>query len=285
MPPNPLEIAVNRLAVIAQLMSLSDLERPWKWASYDSEGVRFAFFRVQEELRALAVRIAAARLAVGQPPSQAQRILAQYHTAYRELRASLLGLDNAVLDQPPAKEEWPVRRTLAHILGADMGFYVVVRYALDRHRSADDRPPRFGDEIYGRLLGVDEDSYHAIMERPVDGLLDYHAALHQRVLDELSGITDSELELDSYYWEEEPHALRFRLHRFESHLRQHSIQIGKILAALGRLPGEPLHLMHLVYAALAEVEGASLGSDEISGRLAAETNAKIDTWVKEIHPE
>ena len=121
-----LEAVVKDLAALAVQMSPADLELPWKWGSYDSEGVRFAFFRIAEELRTLAVRVRQARLAAGRPLTQAQNILAYYHAAYRDLNAAVLGLDEAGFTAPPAEGEWPVRRALAHILNADMGFYVVV---------------------------------------------------------------------------------------------------------------------------------------------------------------
>jgi hypothetical protein len=285
MADNTLESAVYRLADLAVRLDPAGLERPWKWASYDSEGVRFAFFRMMEELRALAVRTVQLRLQTGQPPSQAQRILAQYHGAWRELQAVLLGLDETTFDQPPAEGEWPVQRTLAHMLGADLGFYVLVSYARERHRSADGRAVRFGDETYERLLGLDEAGYVALMARPAGGLLEYHAAFHQRILSELGSLSDPELELDAYYWEEEAYPLRFRLHRFESHLRQHTVQIEKTLAAIGRPPNEPLRLMRLVFMALAEAEGAALGAEDLCAPLAAQTAQLIDTWVAQIQSD
>ena len=57
--------------------------------------------------------------------------------------------------------------------------------------------------------------------------------------------------------------VEFRLHRFDSHLRQHTIQIEKILESLGRKPSETLRLLRLIYAAFAQVEGALLGANEI----------------------
>src|SRR3712207_6856353 len=41
--------------------------------------------------------------------------------------------------------------------------------------------------------------------------------------------------------------LRFRLHRFDSHLRQHTIQAGKTLEGIGRAPSEAKRLLQLIY--------------------------------------
>ena len=74
--------AVERFSAITQGVPDSELDRAWAWGVYDSEGVRFAFFRTYEELRDLAAKTAAARAAHGPAVSTAQRILAQYHWAY-----------------------------------------------------------------------------------------------------------------------------------------------------------------------------------------------------------
>jgi hypothetical protein len=277
-----LELVIKDLAASAAHMSPADLELPWKWGSYDSEGVRFAFFRINEELRTLAVRLRQARLDAGRPVTQAQSILGNYHAAYYDLNAALLGLDEAGFVTPPAEGEWPVRRTLAHILKADMGFYVVVSYTLARQRSGDSRPQQIPDEAWEPMLGLNDEQETALFESPAQNLLTYFASFHRRVLDEFTTIADAELELDSFYWEDEPYPLRFRLHRFESHLRQHTIQIDKTLAALGLWPGEPLRLMRMIYASLADAEAARLGAGDDSAALVVQTAAEITDWTRQI---
>ena len=274
---------VQPLAEMACKMDEAALEKPWSWGSYD-EGVRFVFFRALEELRSLAVRLAQARAAAGQDPSQAQRILTQYHTAYRDYEAAITCLDEAGFTQPPAEGEWPVQRAMAHILGSEIGFYIQVRYALEleRTRSGGGRPERFDDVVLETYLDMNEAGYEELMNRPAGDLLSYHAALHQRILTEFSSIGEAEIDLPVFYWEKEPYPLRFRLGRFESHLRQHTIQIDKTVAALRRLPGEPLRLVRMVYAALAEAEGARLGAQDLGAELVAETAGKLSAWVHEI---
>ncbi len=274
--------SVQALSDLACKINEADLEKPWVWGSYDEEGMRFVFFRALEEFRSLAVRLGEARAGAGRAPTQAQRILAQYHAAYRDYKAAITGLDETGLTQHPAEGEWPVQHAMSHILGADMGFYVVVRYALERHRSGGGLPERFDDPIYDAYLDMDETRLAELMARPAGELKAYHAELHRRILTEFSQIGEAEIDLPSYYWEDEPYPLRFRLGRFESHLRQHTIQIDKTLAALGRPPNEPLRLLRMVYAALAEAEGARLGAEDLGSELVADTAAKITGWVGEI---
>jgi hypothetical protein len=114
-----------------------------------------------------------------------------------------------------------------------------------------------------------------VLDGPLAGLQAYHEAFHQRVLDEFATITEAELAVSSLYWEKQEISLRFRLHRFDSHLRQHTVQIDKTLSALGRPPSEARRLLRLVYAALAEAEGATLGAPDVGAGLSREAAATI----------
>jgi uncharacterized damage-inducible protein DinB len=244
--------------------------------------VRFAFFRTYEELRELAARTATERVTQGQGPSSAQRILAQYHGAFRDLQAALLGLSAEEADQAPAEGEWAVRQVVAHIVVADLGFFGVTKYALDRHRSGDGRPAEIPDEAWDTILGQDEATIRAILEGPLADLQSYHEAIQERVLRELAGIRDEELDAPSSYWEGYPLGLRFRLHRFDSHLRQHTVQIDKTLASVGGPPAEAKRLLRLIYAAWAEAEGAAIGAWDVGADLRREAAAIVAARTQEI---
>lgn len=278
--------AVERFAGVTYAATGSELERAWAWGDYDSEGVRFAFFRTYEELRDLATRTAAARAARGLAISQAQRILAQYQGAYRDLQAALLGVAAGEEDQSPAQGEWSLREIVAHIVGAEVGFYVVVKYALDWYRSSGERPqplaPKIPDEAWEVILGEDIASIEAVLDGPLAGIQSYYENLHERILFEFAGIADDELGPSSHYWEEYPLPLRFRLHRFDSHLRQHTVQVDKTLAAIGRVPNEARRLLRLVYAALAEAEGAAIGVWEVAEELWDEAAEMISERTDEV---
>lgn len=252
--------AAVRLAAVTAAASDEALGRGWAWGAYAEEGARFAALRAAEELRALAVRIAAEREAAGNTLTQAQRILAQYHAAYRELQGALLGLDDEALNPAPAVGEWSAREALAHIAEADAGFLVCCGWSLGRHRAGDAAPSIPPNAYWEATLAAEAD-FAAALSGPLDGLCALHADLHRRILAELGGIADHEVDLPSRYWEPEPLPLRFRLHRLESHLRQHLVQIDGALAAIGRAPGEGRRLARLLYAALADAEGAAIGAE------------------------
>ena len=268
--------AVERFADLTQEVPDSDLDREWSWGAYDSEGVRFAFFRTYEELRELAVRTAAERAARGGIASSAQRILYLYHTAYRDLEAALLGVQAGEANRVPGKGEWSLRQIVAHIVEAEVGFFGVVKYALDRHHGSDGRTAQIPDEEWEAIIGMDEVSIEKILDGPLTGIRIYYETLHERVLLEFTDISEGELTVPSMYWEGYEMSLRFRLHRFDSHLRQHIVQVDKTLEGTGHSPNESKRLLRLIYSALGETEGATIGAWDVAEELrreAAETIA------------
>ncbi len=271
--------AVERFASKLQSVPDADLERKWAWGAYD-EGIRFAFFRSYEELRELAVKVAAERAVAGPQISSAQRILAQYHLAFRDLQAALLGIGEDAAGQAPAEGEWPLKQVVAHIVGADAGFLVGAKYALERNRRGE-APAAPTEEMWVSVLG-EESSFRAVLEGPLAGIQAYHTELHQRVLREFSGVSEDELNAPALYWEGYELPVRFRLHRFDSHLRQHTIQVDKTLAGIGYSPNEAKRLLRLIYAALAEVEGATIGAWEIGSALVSDAAKTIAARADEI---
>lgn len=274
--------AVDAFADLTQHLSDADLEQPWAWRSYDEEGVRFAFFRVFEELRTLTVQLAQARQTTGRASSSAQRILALYHAAYRDLYAAMRGVDATILDSPPAGGEWPVRQALGHIAGADAGFFTVLVNALTQLRAGVSAPVKMDLETYEAILGMKATDEDAALEGPLAGIVAFHEMIHERILAELAGISEEELELPSVYWESGPLSVRFRLHRFESHMRQHTVQIDKTLVALGHGPSEARRLLRMIYGALAGAEGALIGAQDAGADLVRATVDAITGYTAEI---
>jgi hypothetical protein len=119
-----------------------------------------------------------------------------------------------------------------------------------------------------------EAEYDEFLNSPLNTLQADHRAWHARILQEFSLITDDELSLPSRYWEKERFSLRFRLGRFTSHMRQHTIQIEKILSAISGPPNEAHRLNRLLYSALAGVNAAILGTASLALE-ARETLAQI----------
>lgn len=270
--------AVEEFAALMLPLSEKDLEHHWVWKDHDEEGVRFTFFVTLQELRALAVRLAAVRL----KPTPAQHILGQYHAAYMDLQAAVFGLSNEDADRAPAEDQWSVRRAYAHILGTDFGFTAVVRYALEGHRAGTWWPEPMTDEDQIRLVGISEEEYIQLTRGPLDGMQAFHRQLHSVIVDEFSQMSDQELDLPSTFWEETRFPIMHRLHRYEAHFVQHTIQIDKTLDAIGQAPTESKRLLRKVYAALAEAEGLMIGAKNMDEAAILATASSISERTKEI---
>lgn len=254
-----LAAAVAYLAEATHTLSDNDLGQPYRWRAHQ-EGTRFALLGAMHELRALAVQLAAARRRAGLPPTRAQHALAQYHAAYRDLEAALLGVTADEYEQPPAPGEWPLRYVYGHMVGAERNFFALVHYGLRRQREGGADDARLPDGEADRLLGPFT-TFQPIMETGARAdMAAFHAANHDRALAEFAAISDDEIDGPSLWWENEAYDLEYRLHRMDAHLRQHTIQIDKTRAQLGRPATEAHRLLRLVYAALAEAEGVLIGA-------------------------
>ncbi len=257
----PLTSALNALTHLTLNLPDTALDISWGWHDYTGEGIRFAFFRTYEELLDLSLRLQAERARTN-PLTRAQQILGQYHAAYLDLYAVCLGLDNATANRSPEEGEWPVRAALSHIVGADLGFYGVVTFALERHRAGAWSPDeKITDPDWDRLVGLTEAQYDEFLNGPFNALQTGHHDWHARILHDFASITDEELDKPARFWEKDRFPLRFRLGRFTSHMRQHTIQIEKIIQTVHGKPTEARRLLRLLYTALAGVNAALLGTD------------------------
>ncbi len=254
--------AITTWAETTQGLEDTQLVRPWQWGAYE-EGVRFAFFRTYEELRHLAVELAVARQASGPAVTVAQQALAQYHAAFYDLLAVALLASDAVLDRPPAEGEWPLRVILGHTLAADRGFFAVIWHAITQHRTGSAGPTLISDQETENILGNWDEFEEMMDQASLSVTLANYRAHHRRVLRDLADIGDDEVDLPTLWWEGEPIPIRFRLHRFDSHLRQHTIQAEKTLDALGRRPTEAQRLLRQIFAALAQAEGVLIGAPHL----------------------
>jgi hypothetical protein len=239
------------------------LDIVWGWRDYTGEGIRFAFFRTYEELTDLAITLKEKRCQTVKLTT-AQRLLGYYHAAYMDLQAVCLGISDEIAERIPAEGEWPARNALSHIIGADLGFYGVIFFALEKHRAgtwlADEK---IKDADWDRILGLSEAEYDELLNSPFNTLLDGHSGWHLRILRKFSPLTEQELTLPVRFWEKECFPIQFRLGRFASHMRQHTIQIEKILRSTLPAPNESRHLIRMLYNALARVNAATLGDDSV----------------------
>jgi hypothetical protein len=253
--------AVERLAQTCHAFTEADLEQPWQWRQHD-EGVRFALIGTYHELRDLAVTLAARRAQQGPPLTKAQRALAPYHGAYRDLQAVLIGVTEEMYDQVPAPSEWPLRYVLGHMANTERTFFTLVHYGVERQRAGEERLSPLPDGEVDKVTGPRQEFVSIMENQGLAEMLAYYDTRHALALAEFAIITNEELASPSLWWEGEAYSLQYRLHRFDAHLRQHTIQAEKTLAAIGHPPNEARQLLRLIYQALAEVEATTFGASD-----------------------
>lgn len=282
--------AIKHLAEVSSSFSDVDLAQPYHWGKHD-EGVRLALIGTYHELHDLAATLANQRQEEGIPLTLAQRVLGQYHLAYRELEATLIGITAVQFDQEPAAGEWPLRVILGHIVQAERAFFTLILYGLTQQETGAERPFSLPDGEVERVTGSQESFFDITDYQPLAAVQAYYEEFHRRVLRELTAVPDEQfLGSSPVWWEGEEYSLQYRLHRFDAHLRQHHIQIEKTLQLLNKPVSEVHYLLRLVYRALAEVENGVLGAANLEAaerqalaQLIEERTAVIQQIVSDCH--
>ncbi len=270
--------AIDTFAQAALCLPDAKLEQEnWHWRAYT--GVRMAFLQTYLELRELATHIASERMVNGTAITSAQRILAQHHIAYRNLQGLLVGVGKDETELAPAEGEWPLRSVLPHIIDTERGFHALIHYALERQRTGDGRPVEMSEETALAVYRLNDDDFY---QESFEQMLAYYDELHQRILRDFAGMREEELSAPSLWWEEEELEIRFRMHRFDAHLREHTIQVEKTLEGIGHHLTEVERHLRLIYEALGEVEGALIGAWDSNAEQQAALAGTIITRAHEL---
>ncbi|HYI13810.1 MAG TPA: DinB family protein [Thermomicrobiales bacterium] len=254
-------ITASTLAFASALAMTSDdaLTRDWPapsppggfWYGYE-DNAREVTFRIYQQLRDLATEIEITRT----PATEAQHILAQHQFAYRDLTGALAGVRDDEFDRAPDEKEWPLRTVLYHIGLTERGFHALIHWAVARRRAGDTLPIEMPDDHRDAVSDpiVESGTLGEVLQR--------FDALHQRVLNDFTNLDSTDLDAPNVWWEGYEIPARFRLHRFDAHLREHTIQVDKTLAGIDHPPSEPQRLARLIHRALGQVEGCLLGAPD-----------------------
>lgn len=242
-------------AVLTRFAALDEeaLSRPWTWREGKID-VRYALYRALEEAQEAYVGAAAG------PHPESRRILALAQRAFGDLRGLLIGLPADLLEAPPRPGEWTIGETLRHMRVVEERYALHTLYAVER---SDSEPVRIPD---GRLPpiapGASGDALDVLLERL--------GQARAETDDRLGDVTPAAMTRPTIWarWEVD---VRFRLHRFASHLVEHTVQCEKTLDALGWRRTEGRRIVRRVTAALGELEGlgARAQAREIEARLAS----------------
>jgi hypothetical protein len=199
------------------------------------------------------------------------------------LQAVLIGVNDDILDSSPAKGEWSLRIILGHIIAAEREFFARIWHAVNRFRDGEEEPVEMTAEDVAEFVGSYEEFERTMNRLSISGILALYDSLHKRVLRELTNIRGLELEAPSLWWEQIPIFVEFRLHRLDSHLRQHTVQIEKTLFSLNQYPNEAKRLLRLIYAALGDADGVMIGAWGLGKEKRLELAAMIARRADEIY--
>jgi hypothetical protein len=206
---------------------------------------------------------AVVRARTGYRGTEAQRILGLAQLAYGDLRGLLAGVTVAALDRVPREGEWSARETLDHTIGVERSYRANTSHAL---RRGPDEPLSLPTDRRPQPDPLDtEGDGSAIAER---------LGIRRAETDaELGGITEAQMTLPSV-WGQSGCDVRFRLHRFASHLVEHTVQSERALEAAGAF-GDARRVVRRISIARAMHERIT-PLDEL-GRLDAQHEARILT--------
>ncbi len=176
-----------------------------------------------------------------------------------DLHGLLAPLSDQEIDADPGGGEWSIRLTLGHTVNAQRAYGWSTAWWQERGFALDDPdlPPSVGDEFFADL--PDEETTEAA------GSLDDIRTRFDEILDlsaeRLAGTPDERLGYGAR-WSGFAVPVSFRLSRWSSHIREHTIQVEKTLAMLGRTPTEPERLARLTLAAYGRAEAIVFGQPD-----------------------
>jgi hypothetical protein len=172
---------------------------------------------------------------------EASRILTLAQVEFGRLRGLLAALDDDLLDRAPAKGEWSVRETMVHSIGVERSYRANTQHALVRR---DDEPLRLSAERRPKPDPADT----------AGGVLDILAAFATRRAETdaaLAGLDAAQLVRPSQWGPYEVmHQIdvRFRLHRFASHILEHAVQCEKTMESIGITLNDPRAVVRAIGA-------------------------------------
>ena len=257
-PPVPLAPAIAEARAVATdvartLLAIPDgfLDEPWQWERGEIE-LRYAFYRCFElfEAAEAAVRGAVAAAGAGSGPSRAAQLIGPATAACWDLKALLMPLGDEI-DADPGGGEWTIRRTLGHLVNGQRAYGWGGAWWQAQAFAADDPaiPPGAPESIIDSLPDEEADEAAGSLDEIVgrlDAILDLGS-------ERLAGLPDERLDRGAR-WSGLPVDIAFRLGRWSSHIREHTIQVDKTLAMIGRAPTEAERMVRVVLAAYGRAE-------------------------------
>lgn len=236
------------------------LPRPWTWIGGSEGEVRYGAYRAAEALEQAEIEARHVASDADANERRAARIIGPSTAARWDLHGLLLPLDEPLLDADPGGGEWSLRLVLGHVIASQRGYgWGTAWWQANGQQAADPGLPtgapeslwaNMPDEATTEAAGSVEE-----LRARLDAILDLSA-------ERLCGMPDDRFALGAR-WSGFTVTVGFRLGRWSSHFREHTIQVDKTLAMLGQVPGEPARLVRLVLAAYGRAEAAVFGREGV----------------------
>jgi hypothetical protein len=228
------------------------LGRPWPYRDKPMV-VRYALYRTLEDAQEALVDLTAG------PHAESRRILAFAQRAFGSLRGLVIGLPDRLLEQAPRAGEWSVGETLRHVFAVERRCAIQTLYAVER---ADGDPVRIpADRLPPTSLAEMPGGVRELLARLAEARAETNRSLGDVAPADMTRPT---------VWGHFDVDVRFRLHRFASHVIEHTVQCEKTLAALGWRETEGRSIVRQLTAIVGEIEGLDGLADarQVEARLA-----------------
>ncbi|HLZ72581.1 MAG TPA: DinB family protein [Dehalococcoidia bacterium] len=210
-------------------------------------GFQVGWLAEADEARRVSIEAGAAWRA--SPPCLAQRVLLSGSGDFGRLIGTLAGVTEAQFNRQPAADEWGMREALAHVIAVDKRYLIATEHAVERRSHGDHGPLRPAADSMPPNTG--ETERHGTLDEMLERLV----ATHDAIVRTCGAIGDSYLDAPGE-WASLNVDLRFRIHRFAAHDREHTAHLLKIRQQLGFPPTEPHTLLAQAQAARAAFETA-----------------------------
>jgi hypothetical protein len=257
--PLPTALPAARATVthaIEALRAIPDaaLTKAWGWKGGSEEELRYGFYRIGEAFDLAALEAADTLREAGVERGRAADLIALATEARWDLQGLLVPLSEADWDAGPGAGEWTIRQTMGHLVGSQRGYGVGTAWWIRQALPADALDlPRIPESLFD-AMPTDEAEGEGTPDETrarLDGLLD-------QCMERLAGLPAAQLALAGR-WSGFPVTVGFRIGRWSSHIREHTIQVEKTLAMLDHQPTENDRLVRLVLAAWGRAESVAYG--------------------------
>jgi hypothetical protein len=261
-----------------QLLAVGDdrLEAVWRWPGSSAEvDARYGFYRLFELLEASRAASLEALAASGAAPAAGARRGSAATVARWSLHGLLYPLDDADLDRDPGNGEWSIRETLGHVITSQLFYSRFTAWWLTQAPTPAAIPPDALSDDVPESRDAAPGSIADVRAR-LDALLDLAMA-------RLGGLDGAQIAVPAR-WSGGESTVGFRIGRWASHLREHTIQVEKTFVMLDRPTTEVERLVRLMFEAYGRLEETVFGLDAAAATPASPILAKTAADIPELVP-